>query len=201
MDTEENQTDKGNGSTPPNPFANIESLRRAQDYDEFTNPEPTTSFSVRTMQEGMHLRVNSDPMYSLLGVYTLETKSSGVYFVWPQFRDALGPLPRRCNLHVAVNGHGEYFMLRVKLSNPGQDDNRWYTTARMVAAQAMQEWVKVTKPQNIDGGWGYITIQHQMFDPQWPQKPLEELLARAFPDRVVDRLSHELIEEYNKRGR
>jgi hypothetical protein len=200
MNTDETQTNKANGGAPPNPFADIEALRRAQDYSDFTNPEPTTSFSVRTLQEGMHLRVNPDAMYTLLGVYTPETKN-GVYFVWPQFRDALGPLPRRCNLHVAVNGHGEYFLLRVKLSNPGQDDNRWYSTARMVTAEAMQVWVKVTKPQNTDGGWGYIPIQHQMFEPQWPTKPLQEVLTCAFPDRVIDRLNHELIEDYIKRGR
>src|SRR5262249_31835233 len=44
------------------------------------------------------------------------------------FRDALGPLPRRCNLHIAVDGHGEYFLLLIKQPNPQQDDNVWYHT-------------------------------------------------------------------------
>ncbi len=51
----------------------------------------------------MHLRVNPDKNYSLDGQYVVATKQ-GAYFVAPKFRDALGPMPRRCNLHVAVDG-------------------------------------------------------------------------------------------------
>ena len=90
--------------------------------------ETVTAFAVRTLKEAMHVRVNPDPAYTLLGQYTVMTKQ-GAYFVYPQFRDALGPLPRRCNLHVAVDGHGEYFILLIKQPNPGQDSNAWYQTA------------------------------------------------------------------------
>ena len=117
-----------------------------------------------------------------------------------KFREALGPLPRRCNLHVAVDGHGEYFLLLIKQPNPGQDDNVWYTTARTAAAAAMQGWVKITKPVGTDRGWGHIIVQHKMFDPIWPTKPFEELLTAAFPDRVVTSLSHDLIMQFNQRG-
>ena len=169
------------------------------DYEEFLGGETTAVFAVRTLREGMHLRVNPDPAYTLLGQYVVHTKQ-GAYFVYPQFRDALGPLPRRCNLHVAVDGHGEYFLLLIKQPNPGQDDNVWYTTASAVAAAATQGWVKVTKPTGTDRGWGYICVRHKMFDLNWPTKPLEELLAAAFPDRVVTSLNHELIVQFDQRG-
>jgi hypothetical protein len=147
----------------------------------------------------MHLRVNPSPEYTLVGQYTVDTKQ-GCYFIHPRFRDALGPQPRRCNLHIAVNGHGEYFLLRVKQPNPGQDDNIWYQTARMVAAAAALSWVKVTKPTGADRGWGHIVVQHNMFEPKWPEKPFEELLRSAFPDRVVDRLDHDLIKQFEQCG-
>ena len=186
--------------TPGNPFANLDALRNPQDYDEFLGGEAVTAFAVRTLKDSIHLRVNDNPTYSLLGVYTVATRQ-GIYFVYPQFRDALGPLPRRCNLHVALDGHGEYFLLLVKQPNPGQgqDDNVWYTSARRVAAAAMKEWVKVTKPSG-DGGWGHIPVQHKMFDPSWPTKPFEELLNLAFPDRVITSLNHDLIQQYKERG-
>ena len=184
---------------PFSPFANLNALRNPQDYEEFLGGETSAAFAVKTLREGMHLRVNPDPTYTLLGQYVVNTKN-GTYFVYPQFRDALGPLPRRCNLHVAVDGHGEYFLLLIKQPNPGQDDNVWYTTARTAAAAAMQGWVKITKPIGSDRGWGYIRVQHKMFDPNWPTKPFEELLTAAFPDRVVTSLSHELIMQYNQRG-
>ena len=114
-----------------NPFSNLDALRQAQDYEEFLGGEATTAFAVRTLKEAMHLRVNPDPEYTLLGQYTVTTKQ-GTYFVFHSFRDALGPLPRRCNLHIAVDGHGEYFLLLVKQPNPQQDENVWYHTARMV---------------------------------------------------------------------
>ena len=186
-------------TAPSNPFANLDALRNPQDYEEFLGGETTAVFAVRTLREGMHLRVNPDPAYTLLGQYVVHTKQ-GAYFVYPQFRDALGPLPRRCNLHVAVDGHGEYFLLLIKQPNPGQDDNVWYTTASAVAAAATQGWVKVTKPTGTDRGWGYICVRHKMFDLNWPTKPLEELLAAAFPDRVVTSLNHELIVQFDQRG-
>ena len=143
--------------------------------------------------------VNPDPEYTLLGQYTL-TNKHGTYFVFKAFRDALGPLPRRCNLHVAVDGHGEYFLLLVKQPNPKQDDNIWYQTARTVAAAATQGWVKVTKPIGDDRGWGFIPVQHKMFEPTWPEKSFSDLLNAAFPDRVVNSLSHDLIQQFKDRG-
>jgi hypothetical protein len=198
----------GNGSAPPpipgttdnaNPFANLDALRNPQDYEEFMNGEAVTGFAVRTLKEGMHLRVRSGNEHSLLGQYTVATKKAGTYFVYPQFREALGPLPRRCNLHVAVDGHGEYFLLLVKQQNPGKDENEWYRTARVVAAAASEGWIKVTKLVG-DAGWGYLPLPRPVFDEKWPDKSLGDLLNAAFPDRVVNTLSHDLIKEYEERG-
>jgi hypothetical protein len=70
----------------------------------------------------------------------------------------------------------------------------------MVAAAATQGWVKVTKPVGADRGWGYIPVGHKMFEPTWPKKPFSDLLNAAFPDRVVDKLSHDLIQQFKERG-
>ena len=155
-------------TAPTNPFANLDALRNPQDYEEFLGGEVAAAFPVKTLREAMHLRVNHEPIYTLWNQYTVNTKQ-GAYFVFPKFREALGPLPRRCNLHVAVDGHGEYFLLLIKQPNPGQDDNVWYTTARAAAAAAMQGWIKITKPTGTDRGWGYICVQHKMFEPVWPR--------------------------------
>src|SRR5262249_5782383 len=183
-----------------NPFANLDALRNPQDYEEFLGGEAVSAFAVRTLKEAMHLRVNPDPKYSLFNQYVVITRM-GTYFVYPQFREALGPLPRRCNLHVAVDGHGEDFVLLVKQPNPGQgqEDKAWNTTAGTVAAAATKEWVKVTKPGG-DRGWGHVPIRHKMFDPIWPTKPFEDLLNSAFPDRVITSLNHDLIQQYKVRG-
>jgi hypothetical protein len=192
----------GNGQTPPeiiNPFENLDALRNAQDYEEFLAGEQVSTMSVRTLKEAMHLRINPAPEYSLFKQFVVATKQ-GTYFVYPQFRDALGPLPRLCNLHIAANGHGEYFLLQIKQPNPGQDDNVWYYTARMVAAAATAGWVKVTKPTGADRGWGYIPVQHKMFEPKWPTKTFNELLMAAFPDRVINKIDHDLIKQFEECG-
>jgi hypothetical protein len=188
------------GAATPNPFANLDALRNPQDYEEFMNGETTAAFAVRTLKEAMHLRVNPDPAYTLLGQYTVLTKD-GAYFVYPQFRAALGPLPRRCNLHIAVDGHGVYFLLLVKQANRGDpEDNVWYRTASETAAAATKGWVKVTKPNGTNAGWGYVQIRHAMLEPRWPTKSFDELLCAAFPDRVVTSLNHDLIQNFEKLG-
>jgi hypothetical protein len=196
--------DPENGSVPlidpNNPFANLDILRNPQSYEEFFGAEAATAFAVRTMKEDMFLRVSPDPNYTLLEQYTVQTRH-GTYFVFPHFREALGALPKRCNLHVAADGHGEYFLLMVKQANPGsgQEDNVWYNTARSVAAAAAKGWVKVTK-YGRDRGWGFVPVQHKMFTPAWPTKSLTELLNAAFPERVVASLSHELVQQFKERG-
>jgi hypothetical protein len=182
-----------------NPFANLDALRNPQDYEEFLGGEAVSAFAVRTLKEGRFLRVNPDQNYSLFNQYTVATRT-GTYFVYPQFREALGPLPRRCNLHVAVDGHGEYFLLLIKQPNPGQgqEDNAWYTSARTVAAAAMKGWVKVTKPGR--DRWGHVPVQHKMFEPEWPTRSFEDLLNQAFPEHVVMSLNHDLIQQFKERG-
>jgi hypothetical protein len=184
---------------PKNPFADLEALRNPQDYEEFNNGEQVAPIRVKKLKEGKHYRVNPDPLYSLTNQYVVEkTGKEKTYFVYYQFRDALGPLTRRVNIHLAVDGHGEYFLLMIKQTNPGQDDNFWYDTARTVTAAAMQQWVKITKPQG--GGWGHIPVQHKMFEPVWPTKTMGELLSVAFEGRVVNSLDHELVKEFEQLG-
>ena len=196
---EEPQESKPDSSDETNPFDDLDALRNAQDYDEFLSSEGSSAFNIRTLKDSIHLRVNPDKNYSLLGHYIVNTKQ-GAYFVDPKFRDALGPMPRRCNLHLAVDGHGEYFLLLIKQANPGQDDNKWYETARMVAAAASLEWVKVTKPTGFEGGWGFIPVRHKMFVPKWPDRSFSDILKSAFPDRIVNKLSHDLIQKYKDSG-
>ena len=117
--TDETKGEEQRETQSANPFANLDALRNPQDFEEFLGGEAVSAFAVRTLKEGMHLQVNPDSNYSLYGQYIVATKKDGTYFVYPQFREALGPLPRRCNLHVAVDGHGEYFLLLVKQPNPG----------------------------------------------------------------------------------
>jgi len=185
---------------PANPFANLDALRNPQDYAEFASGEAVSRYRVRRLKEAMHVRVHHDPAYMLLGQYIVEPGGSGkeTFYVFPQFREALGPLVRKVDLHVAVDGHAEYFLLMIRRANDGADPNLWYDTARTVASAAAKGWIKVTKP--IGGGWGYIEVKHKMFDPTWPTKTFEEILRSAFEGRIVDSLNHELIKNFDQRG-
>ena len=72
---------------PGNPFVNLDALRNPQDYEEFLGGEAVSAFAVRTLKEGLYLRVNPDQNYSLFNQYTVATRT-GTYFVYPQFREA-----------------------------------------------------------------------------------------------------------------
>ena len=127
----------------------------------------------------MHLRVNPDPVYTLWSQYTVNTKQ-GAYFVHPKFREALGPLPRRCNLHVAVDGHGEYFLLLIKQPNPGKTTT---SGTRLHEQQRRRQCKAGSRSPNpgTDRGWGYIFVQHKMFDPIWPTEAVCGAAGRGFP--------------------
>jgi hypothetical protein len=186
---------------PNDPFGNLDALRNPQDYAEFLSSEETSTFPLRKLQEGLHLRVNPDPEYTLLKQFIVE-RSGGTYFVWPGLEKLLGPLPLCCNLHVAVDGHGAYFMLRIRQPNPTQDEIPWLQTARMVSVNAMKGWVRVTKPIGKNGKpdrWGWVEIS-EVFEPKWPVRSMTELLNKTFPDLVINKPDHDVIKNYEQFG-
>jgi hypothetical protein len=186
---------------PNDPFGNLEALRNPQDYAEFLAAEETSTFDLRKLQEGLHLRVNPDPEYMLLKQFLVE-RAGATYFVWPGLEKLLGPLPLCWNLHVAVDGHGSCFMLRIRQPNPTQDEMPWLQTARMVSVHAMQGWVRVTKPLGKNGKpdrWGWVEIP-EVFAPKWPTRSMTELLNKTFPDLVINKPDHDVIKNFEQFG-
>jgi hypothetical protein len=179
------------------PFADLDALRVPQDYAEFMTGETTAPLPVRTLKKDKHIRINPNTDYHLRSVYLVEWNKT-TYLVMPQFAEALGDLPRLCNLYVAVDGHGEYFFLQIKRANPQQEENEWYESAAIVAAAATKEWVKVEKPAG--NKWGCAPTPFNQFEPVWPTKTLNELLAMSFPDRVINRFDHDVIKDFEARG-
>ena len=117
-----------------------------------------------------------------------------------QIPGRIGPMPRRCNLHIAVDGHGEYFLLLIKQANPGKDDNKWYETARRVAAAASQE---SGESDQADGHRRWVGLHpHPPPDvrTQVAGQVVRDILKSAFPDRIVNKLSHDLIQKYKESG-
>ena len=179
------------------PFADLDALRVPQDCTEYMTGETIAPLPLRTLKKDKHLRINPDPAFHLLGVYLLE-RNKIEYLVLPQFAAALSDQPRLCDLYVAYDGLDEFFFLKIKRHNPGQEENPWYESAAFVADAALKGWVKVTKP----GGrqWGYTPLPFNKPEPHSLTRPLKDLLAMTFPDRVVNRHDHDVIKDFEARG-
>ena len=98
---DEPETEPANEAGAYTPFDDLDALRNAQDYDEFLSSEGSSAFNIRTLKDSIHLRVNPDRNYSLLGHYVVNTKQ-GAYFVDPEIPGRVGadattvqPTPRR----------------------------------------------------------------------------------------------------------
>jgi hypothetical protein len=65
-------------------------------------------------------------------------------------------------------------------------------TAREAAELAKTKWVRVRADMSL-GGYRIYQAEGELSGPEWPDKPLTEILRIAFRDRIVDSEDHPVV--------
>src|SRR5262245_3504259 len=100
---------------------------------------------------------------------------------------------RAWTIFTAVDLYGNPFLWRIAV--PPDDDrepNRWLTSNREAAEEAMKRWVRVTSDRAA-GAYVLWEYEGPPREPVWPKETFAELLKIAFKNRLVDKPDHPII--------
>jgi hypothetical protein len=82
----------------------------------------------------------------------------------------------------------------VKLPSPDGRRNDWNLSAAEAAEIATTKWVKLVSNMAL-GAYEVSEAVGSFPDPEWPDKPFNELLRIAFKGRVIDNANHLVIQQ------
>ncbi|MFV8817148.1 hypothetical protein [Haliea sp. E17] len=129
-----------------------------------------------------------------LEVAVLELKEEReTYLIAPQLVSTLGDEVSRKVLRVTMNRQGVLTLWPIKL--PGADGrlDNWSHSALQAAEIAETRWVRIASNMSL-GAYDVYPAAADIPEPEWPDRPLEEILRVAFTGRLVTALDHPVIQ-------
>jgi hypothetical protein len=174
-------------------FANLDSLRLSADAAAFDGTsEVLTHVPVRKPNRHEFCRTRAEPEYWFdTGVFE-DKEERETFFVAPPMREALVGEIKPVLLVPTITRQGVLLLWPLKLPTEGQRHNGWMETARQAAELAKTKWVRVAADMSL-GGYRIYQAEGDLSEPEWPDKPLPEILQIAFRDRIVDSESHPVV--------
>ena len=121
-----------------------------------------------------------------------------VFFVMPGMREALLGEFKPVLLAPVMTRQGVLLLWPLKLPTDGPSRN-WAETARQAAELAKTKWVRLAPDMGL-GGYRIFMAEGSLSEPEWPDKPLEEILQIAFRDRIVDSEDHPVVRRLRGRA-
>jgi hypothetical protein len=189
-------------STPiptQNIFANLEALRLSPDAAAVAGTSEILSHvPIRKPNRHEFFRTRSEPEF-WFGTGIFEDKEEReVFFVTPGMREALVGEIKPVLLVPAMTRQGVLLLWPLKL--PGDGPGRsWAETARQAAELAKTKWARLVPDMGL-GGYRIFMAEGSLPEPEWPDKPLDEILQIAFRDRIVDSENHPVVRRLRGRA-
>jgi hypothetical protein len=175
-----------------NIFADLEALRLAPEDATGAAREVVMHVPVRKPAKHEFFRVNPDPAMSLTTSIFTDREERETFLVAPDLRGALLGEMRPALLLPTTTRQGVMMIWPVPLPMAGERRNAWSETAREAAEHAKATWTRMSSDMSL-GGYRVYAAEGEIPEPQWPAKSLEELLAVAFRDRVIDIEDHPIV--------
>jgi len=174
-------------------FSNLEALRLSPDAAAFEGTSEILSHvPVRKPNRHEFFRTRAEPEYWFdTGIFE-DKEERETFFVTPPMREALVGEIKPVLLVPTITRQGVVLLWPLKLPTEGQRHNGWMETARQAAELAKTRWVRFAADMGL-GGYRIYQAEGDLSEPEWPDKPLAEILQIAFRDRIVDSENHPVV--------
>jgi hypothetical protein len=197
---------KSNGQSPPpaveeeagsrDVFSDLEGLRFTGQATLAGAVEVLVTVPVKKPLKTWFIRTHPDrDMYFEAGIWADPDQRDEIFLVVPRFTGFLDEQVKPVTLIPTITRQGTFFLWPCpRLSDdPGQrGPTGWGESARQAADLARLQWLRLQPDMQL-GAYRIITAQGDFSEPEWPEKPLPELLRIAFGMRVIDREDHTVI--------
>jgi hypothetical protein len=180
-------------AAPSDPY-DVEALRAAPPEDVATQTIPTVS--IRKPKEREFFRCHPSLDYRL--DCQIFERQHGVerqsWWVAPGIRPDLAGDLKTIRLFTCMNRTGDIVLWPCRLPSDIGGGNMWYSSALEAAEIAMSAWIRM-RPKFSAGGYEVLKAIGDLGEPEWPDKPLKELISIGFKGRTIDRPDHDVIME------
>ncbi|APG24258.1 hypothetical protein [Syntrophotalea acetylenica] len=112
------------------------------------------------------------------------------YLIHPGLEEELAGDAAMAEVGLAANQHGDQFVWVVK--HPAYDGEPYGESKLDALDRARTQWVRLRKRQDRQG-YDVLTAQGTFPEPEWPDKPFDDILAAVFAGRIVTSLDHPII--------
>jgi hypothetical protein len=190
---------EGKSVSANNIFADLDALRLSPDAAAVAGTSEILSHvPIRKPNRHEFFRTRSEPEF-WFGTGIFEDKEEReVFFVTPGMREALVGEIKPVLLVPAMTRQGVLLLWPVKLPTDGPGRS-WAETARQAAELAKAKWVRLVPDMGL-GGYRIFMAEGSLPEPEWPDKPLDEILQIAFRDRIVDSENHPVVRRLRGRA-
>jgi hypothetical protein len=174
-------------------FANLDALRLSSDAAAINGTtEILSHIPLRKPNRHEFFRTRPEPeMWFDTGIFE-DKEEREVFFVTPTMREALVGEIRPVILVPTITRQGVLLLWPLKLPMEGMRHNSWADTARQAAELAKTKWIRLAPDMGL-GGYRIYVAEGELSEPQWPDKPLNEIMQIAFRDRIVDSENHPVV--------
>jgi hypothetical protein len=87
---------------------------------------------------------------------------------------------------------GVPFLWPIKLPGTDGRHDEWSRSALEASQMAIERWVRVVANMHL-GAYDVFYSTAELQEPEWPDKPLGELLRLAFRDKFIDSIDHTVL--------
>jgi hypothetical protein len=182
---------KNEGPVQADIFSNLDALRLDAAAVAGTS-EILSHVPVRKPNRHEFFRTRAEPEFWFdTGVFE-DKEERETFFVTPRMREALVGEIKPVLLVPTITRQGVLILWPLKLPSEGQRHNSWMETAREAAELAKTRWVRLAADMGL-GGYRIYQAEGELSEPEWPDKPLGEILQIAFRDRIVDSENHPVV--------
>jgi hypothetical protein len=147
---------------------------------------------VRKPQKQEFVRVNPDESMMLATAVYEDKQDREFYFVAPDMMPAMLGETTPVILVTAVNRQKVSFLWPIKVPTDSGSNNSWQDSALQGCEFAKKKWVRLNADMSL-GAYRIFAAQGDLSEPEWPAKPLNELLEIAFRGRVIDSEEHPVV--------
>lgn len=156
--------------------------------------EVLTVVPVRKPKRLEFIRTSPDPeMWQETTIFVDEDDRNAIYYVPPEMRGAMLGVTKDVMLVPTVTVQRVVTIWPLNLPMDDGRRNDWTETALEAAKLAKTHWIRVGSDMALGAYRIHKAEGAETPEPEWPGKPLPELLEIAFKGRIVDSADHSII--------
>jgi hypothetical protein len=178
---------------PKSIFADLDKLRLSVSSTVLGGTaEILSKVPARKPQKQEFVRVHPDEVMMLATAVYEDKQDREFYFVAPNMMAAMLGETTPVILVTAINRQKVSFLWPLKVANDNSSGNAWQDSAQQGCEVAKKTWVRLVADMSL-GAYRLWAAQGDLSEPEWPGKPLNELLEIAFRGRVIESEDHPIV--------